>query len=119
MCACKFKNGNRQALQSQGFVTIIPTSTFVSQNTYADFMFTKCLSEEKFLGALSTVKIGNSTLANEIKTDADVKKLAQLSDEKKDIGMWGVDVKALLNSIKFNQKELDNAQCKIAFATNE
>ena len=120
MCACAFKNGNRRILQNQGFVNIIPTSQFINQTTYNDFMFYRCVSESRFLQALETVRMpGNSTLGKQIKTDADVRKLAELSDKKWDVSMWGVDVKKLLDSIKFDQKELDNAQCRIAFSTND
>ena len=119
MCSCKFKSGNVQALASQGFSTIIPTSQFSSDNTYATFKFYKCVSESKFKNALSTIKIdGNTTLADKVNTDEDIKKLALYADNGSGMQKWGVDLKQLLGSIKFNQSELDNAQCQIAFSND-
>ena len=82
-------------------------------------MFYRCISEPKFLKALSTVKNGKTTLDKEIKTEANVKKLAELSDTGEDIKLWGVNIKSLLGAIVFNQQELDNASCKVIAFSNE
>ena len=118
MCACAFKNGSRQFLVNQGYSTIISAPAFASGNTYSEFMFYRCISEPKFLATLSTVKVGDSTLDKEIKTEVEVKKLAELADTGEDVKLWGVSVKSLLGAIKFDQDELDNAQCKIAFSND-
>lgn len=116
MCSCRFGYANRQALIGQGFSTLIPASTFISSPTYSDFMFYKCLNKDKFYSALDSIKDGNSTLGRAIVTDADINKLAQLADSGRDMAIWGVSIKKLLGSIKFDQAELDNAKCRIAFS---
>ena len=119
MCNCRFKSGNSQVLLNQGFVNVIPAATFVSDATFSDFMFYRCISESKFLAALNTVKDGDTTIGKSVKTEDDVRKLAIHADKGTDMTNWGVSFKSLLGNIKFDQKELDNAQCQIAFSTNE
>lgn len=115
MCSCRFGYGNRQALVSQGFSTMIPASTFVSSPTYSDFLFFRCINKDKFSAALDSIKDGNSTLGKKVVTDADINKLAQLADSGRDLQIWGISIKKLLGSIRFDQAELDNAKCKVAF----
>ena len=118
MCACSFKSGNRGVLLNQGYSTVISGSSFANGNTYADFMFYRCISEEKFLDALNTIQIDKDvTLGQRVKTEDDVKRLAQLSDEGGDLKKWNTNLKTLLGSIKFDQSELENASCKrVAFS---
>ena len=82
-------------------------------------MFYRCISEDKFLQALNTIKLDkDTTLGQKVKTDEDVKKLAKFSETGEDIQKWGINIKSLLGSIIFDQTELDNAQCKIAFSND-
>lgn len=119
MCACAFKNGNRSVLMNQGFSTIISGSSFANANTYADFMFYRCVSEGKFLDALNTIQIDkDTTLGQKVKTQEDVKRLSNMADTGEDIKKWNINLKSLLGSIKFDQSELDNASCKIAFSND-
>ena len=116
MCACAFRNGSRSVLETQGFTTILPASSFSSGNTYSRFMFYRCVSKPKFLMALSKVKDVDDTLDKKILTDDHVKKLAELADNGTDMQVWGVNIKQLLGSIKFTNEELTTASCQIAFA---
>ena len=117
MCGCAFKTASRQYLLNQGYSTIIPSNAFTAGNTYAIFMFKKCVSEGKFLNALSKIKLNDTTtLDKEIKTDNDVRKLAEFSETGEDIKRWGVNVRSLLESINYTQEELNNAQCKVGFS---
>lgn len=116
MCACAFKSGSRQNLISQGFPTIISSYAFTSGDVYSIFMFKRCVSEAKFLNALSNIKVNGTTLDKEIKTENDVKKLAEFSATGEDIKRWGVNVRSLLESINYTPDELNNAQCKVGFS---
>lgn len=87
--------------------------------TYGDFMFYRCINEQKFYDALSTVRIDNiTTLKDKVKTNQDVKKLAWYADNGGDQQKWGISIKRLLKAIEFDQAELDNAQCRVAFAND-
>lgn len=111
--------GSAKALVSQGFTTIVPAQEFVTDETYQDFMLWRCTSEAKFLKALSTVKIDDkTTLADEIKTAEHVRKLATYSDSKEDKVKWGVSIKSLLGSIRFDDNELKKAECQIGFSNS-
>lgn len=116
MCSCAFRYGSPQYLATQGYSTVIPSSSFISSPTYSDFMFYKCINKDKVFKALDTVRYQNSTLGKSVITDADFKKLAELADSGNDVKIFGVNIKRLLGSIQFDQSELDNAQCKIAFS---
>ena len=120
MCACKFRRGNADILATQGFTTLIPSSSFLSGNTYYDFLFYRCISESKWNNALSTIRIdNNTTLSDKIKTDEDVKKLATYADNGQDVAKWNVRIKDLLGSITFEPSELENASCKrVAFSND-
>lgn len=116
MCSCNLRYANRQQLINDGFVNVFPTSSFISTPTYSDFMFYRCINKDKFSNALNSIKDGNSTLGTKVVTNEDVNKLAQIADSGRDMQIWGVSIKRLLGSIKYDQSELDNAQCKIAFS---
>lgn len=118
MCSsCAARYANRQALMAQGSVTVIPSPTVYA--TYSDFMTYRCLSESKFLNALRTVKEeGDATLADRIKTDEDVRKLAGYADRGEDLKKWNVSLKALLGSIEFSPSERAKTSCQIAFSND-
>lgn len=105
------------SLSNQGVSTIIPAKQFVSDVTYQDFMMYRCISESKFLNALRTIKIDNNkTLADNIKTAQDVRKLAYYADSGIGFQKWNVDLKKLLGSIKFDDNEINKAECQIGFS---
>lgn len=119
MCACKWRQGATQQLQTQGFVSIIPRQTYLNEATYGDFRFYRCINPKKVEDALRTVRIDNvTTLADKVRTDQDVKKLAWYADTGGDMQKWGISIKKLLQSIRFDQPELDNATCRVAFAND-
>ena len=119
MCGCRFRSGNRQYLSTQGYSTIISSPSLVSGNTYSDFMFYRCISEPKFLSALSTIKDTDGvTLDKKIKTQEDVRKLADMVDKGGDKKYWNKSIKSLLGSINFTQSEINKAECSMAFAND-
>lgn len=120
MCSsCGIISGNRSVLIGQGFVNVVPVNSFISDATYSDFMFYRCINEKKFIDALDTVKDGDTTIGKSVKTEDDVRKLANHADNGTDMTIWGVSFKKILGSIKFTPDELSNVKCKIAFSTNE
>lgn len=121
MCSsCRAGYGNGAALAAQGYTTIIPTKTYVSEITYSDFMLWRCYSERKFMDALRTIAIDNqgTTLADKVKTADDVRKLANYADTRQDIAKWNVNLKNLLGNIRFTPEEQQQASCKFAFSNN-
>lgn len=118
MCgSCAMRVANSSVLVEQGYTTIIPSQEFVSDATYQDFMLWRCMSESKFKNALATVRIDDkTTLADKVKTAQDVRKLATYADNGQDMAKWSVSLKSLLGSIKFSNKELNKAECNIAFS---
>lgn len=120
MCCGRFSYAGVDALKDQGFSTIIPQKQFLSDVTYSDFSFYKCVNEKKFYDKLAQVRVDNfSTLKDKVKNQDDVRKLSYYSDSGLDLRKWGTSIKNLLGSIVLDQSEIDNAQCKIAFAKDK
>lgn len=118
MCSsCAARYANRQALIDQGSIIIIPSPTVDA--TYSDFMTYRCLSEVKFLNVLRTIKEdGDTTLADRVKTEDDVRKLAGYADRGEDLAKWNVSLKTLLGSIRFSPAERAKTSCQIAFSND-
>lgn len=118
MCSlCSMRYGSGPALIAQGFTTIVPAQEFVDDETYQDFMLYRCASESKFLDALRTIKIDNTTtLADKVDTAEAVRKLATYADNGEDVKKWGVDLKKLLGSIRLTEKEKNKVECTMAFS---
>lgn len=82
-------------------------------------MLYRCMNEKKFSDALATVRIDNTTtLRDKIRTREDIRKLAYYADNGIDMQKWRVNIKNLLKSISFDQAELDNAKCRVAFSND-
>lgn len=91
----------------------------MTEVTYGDFMFYRCINPRKVEDALRTVRIDKvTTLADVVRTNEHVRKLAWYADTGGDMQKWGISIKKLLKDIQFDQAELDNAQCRVAFAND-
>jgi len=120
MCSCMFKSGKVQTLT--GFDDFIPQQDFVDGKTNMLFRFWFCVDKssggQKINKALEGFYIteGDPLI---VQKESDMDSLAQMSDSGKDMEVFKKSIKNALASIRFTQKELDEASCKVAFATGQ
>ena len=114
-----FKSGKVQSLSD--FESFIPQKDFADGKTNMLFRFYFCVDSSSGGGKINKaledfyLTKGDPLVVN---NESDMDALAQLSDSGQDIKLFNKSVKNALDNIRFTQKELTEASCKVAFATN-